>query len=290
MTQKVLSIKVEPNNYDQFKAFAKGYKTQAEAFSALMQLVSIPKLTAQNPTQSKGIPNVCVLSIGTKLDIAWELKPHTTDKVLGRQWYVYTQERVVAIKAKSANGAKTWLEVAKQYPEAVWIAAIENTSFKYDPIKTLEDYLTGYDKISQFEQQPTIAEAIAKGWTYKWVSLRSDALQSDITEGAEKYLNSLPLPVVDAVDTGVKPATQPEVDVLEPQAISRADLADRLAAKHLELGTAKTDKAKANELANLPLILKDMKLKNCNKWSSARDPEGKAWQPTDDTREEWLPQ
>ncbi|WP_375470793.1 hypothetical protein [uncultured Nostoc sp.] len=42
MTQKVLSIKVEPNDFTLFKAFAKGYKTQAEAFSALMQLGSIP--------------------------------------------------------------------------------------------------------------------------------------------------------------------------------------------------------------------------------------------------------
>ncbi|MEH2398698.1 hypothetical protein [Nostoc sp.] len=295
MTQKVLSIKVEPSDFTQFKEFAKGYKTQAEAFKALMQLTSIPKYASETHSQCGGIPNVCVLVIGTKLPLVYEEKPFKMETIsMGykrhkRDWYVYKEDRVVAIWNKSANGSQKWLEVAAQFPEEVWLAATKHRNFALEPLTTLRTHQAMYDRIPQFDSQPIIVEAIAKGWSYDWVNLKHS--EDILTNEAEKYLNNLPITEVkqdSAVDTELEPANHPEVANPVQQVISKANLAARLTAKWVANSGAKTDETKAKVSTTLSDTLMTKSVNKCPIWTAKFDPEGLSWQPTNATREQWL--
>ncbi|MDZ8137251.1 MAG: hypothetical protein RM049_18425 [Nostoc sp. DedQUE04] len=317
MTQKVLSIKVEPNDFTLFKAFAKGYKTQAEAFSALMQLASIPRYTAQKQSQRGGIPNMCVFSIGTKLELSWELKKHLSEKYSmsykghKRDWYIFPEDRVVAIWNKSANGAKSWLEVAAQYPEAVWLAATKHRNFSTYPLTTLQEYQTTYARIAEFAQLPIIAEALEKGWAYEWTSLRSS--EDILIEQATKHLKELaesiskdepvsrlpasqdnpvlsPHTLDSVVEQPMPEVSQPSQDsTIEPdsQVVPMTATNDELIARFKT--NPNLDKGQLNSLAATMKTIGGKKLnkKSIKDFTTSRDPDGLEWQPVDATKLVW---
>lgn len=274
------------------KAVGKSVSTFLKDLALGSQQVSQPNEVSQpsNPYTVGNISQVsqpvCVLGIGDKLPTAYELKPHkverysTTYRGHKRDWYVFPEDRVVAIWNKSANGAKTWLEVALHYPQTVWVEAIKVQSFAANPVSTLMDFQARFDRVAPFESQPAIAEAIAKGWQYDWVQLKGEDTASLLTSIAAQYLNDLPIADV-----------EPDSAVDEvPSVLTINDLAARLTPQHLALSNAKSAKAKDRVIADLPLVLNDMKEKTCTTWTSARDIEGYAWLPVDATREEWARQ
>ncbi|MEH2451507.1 plasmid mobilization protein [Nostoc sp.] len=86
----------------------------------------------------------------------------------------------------------------------------------------------------------------------------------------------------------IEEVSQPECDLpLVSPVLPIADLVARLAPKHIELSTTKTDRGRANTLRDLPATLAKIKPSNIAQWTADRDPEGLTWQPTDETREHW---
>ncbi|WP_375467786.1 hypothetical protein [uncultured Nostoc sp.] len=213
---------------------------------------------------------VCVLAIGTKLPLVYEAKPFKIETIsMGykrhkRDWYVYPEDRVVAIWNKSANGSQKWLEVAEQFPEEVWLAATQGYHFSSSPLSTLREYQRAYNRIAEFDSQPIIAEAISRGWSYEWVKLKHS--EDILTNKAEIYLNNLPVAEVQPVST---------VDEV-PSVLTIEELATRLSLPNtshlLSVGGAK------------------MKPANIAKFTSSHDPNSYTHLPTDATRQQWARQ
>ncbi|MEH2009770.1 plasmid mobilization protein [Nostoc sp.] len=86
----------------------------------------------------------------------------------------------------------------------------------------------------------------------------------------------------------IEEVNQPTVDTPDTLVLPLADLADRLAPKHIHLSTTKTDRGRANTLRDLPATLAKIKPSNIAQWTADRDPEGLTWQPTDETRGAWV--
>ncbi|MEH2312174.1 MAG: hypothetical protein V7K35_12390 [Nostoc sp.] len=267
-----LRVVVSESEKTVIEAMAKAVGKSVSTFLKDLALGSQPSHQVSQP--------VCVLAKGAKLTTEYELKPHLTEIVLKRQWYIFSEARIVAVKNKSANGAKSWLEVAVEYPESVWVAASKDRDYHSLPLDTLRVYQGCLDRSIKFEQIPKVAEALQRGWQYEWVRLKSDEMEQLLTAIAAQYLNNLPIAEVQPVST---------VDGV-PSTLTKDALAARLAPKHLELSNAKSAKAKDRVIADLPLVLNDMKEKTCTTWTSARDIEGYAWLPVDATREEWARQ
>lgn len=114
-------------------------------------------------------------------------------------------------------------------------------------------------------------------------------MQSQITkinQELAKLANSIANSEAEAATEEV---SQPEYDLpLVAPVLSIAELADRLAQKHIELSTAKTDRGRVNTLRDLPATLAKIKAANIPQWTADRDPEGLTWQPTDETRKTWV--
>ncbi|WP_375470792.1 hypothetical protein [uncultured Nostoc sp.] len=224
-----------------------------------------------------------------------------------RDWYIFPEDRVVAIWNKSANGAKSWLEVAAQYPEAVWLAATKHRDFSAYPLTTLKECQTTYVLIGEFEQLPIIAEALEKGWSYEWTYLKY-AKQNLIKEATE-HLKGLAESISKeelvsrmsaSQDNPVSPPNLPldAVSALEPASqVSTVEpdsqvVADTLTKTEL-LGRFKTNpNTSSNRLKTIELNIESvggilLKPKKILEWSSTYDPEGLAWLPVDDSRELW---
>ncbi|MBH8565097.1 hypothetical protein I8748_23420 [Nostoc sp. CENA67] len=272
MAHKVLSVKVDPDDWEWFKVLAKDFDTQAEAFKALRQVYQ-----GVNPTNTllsgKVYQSVCV---GEILPHQWELKPALEETIKRRRWYVFSDDQVVAVKQKTANGSKSWLEVAVVYPDKVWDEAKTDSRFQYKPVTTLLEY-------QEKMEHPAIAEAVAKGWQPEWWG----EMLKNLVREAEDYLqvvNQSEALQIKEVYQGVC-TTEDKPLVLT---LTMDTLADRLAPRHLSLSTVKTDKGRANILRDLPATLAKIRVGNIAEWTTERDPDGLTWQPTDETRETWV--
>ncbi|MFN6537052.1 MAG: hypothetical protein RM021_011855 [Nostoc sp. EkiNYC01] len=304
MSQKVLSVKVDPEDFEWFKEIAKGYKTQAEAFKALRQVYQCQTSVPLESLSEAKVYQKCVFRLGDKLPPHWELKTALEEKNKGRLWFVYPDDQIVTIIQKSPNGAKRWLEVAAEYPDEVWRDVKADSSFKYQPVTTLNKYLVDYQDTQTKMQHPAIAEAIAKGWeTHRW---HWDL--EDLVKDAEDYLLLVNRPepiqtkeVYQSVCETSEASLISEISLEIPTApveypsstpgtliLPISDLADRLAHKHIELSTAKTDRGRANVLKDLPATLAKIKSSNIAQWTTDRDPEMLAWKPMDETRNTWV--
>ncbi|RCJ36926.1 hypothetical protein A6770_14970 [Nostoc minutum NIES-26] len=279
MVQKVLSVKVYPEDYQWFKELANDFKTQADAFKTLRQVYQNQTgIPVEQASDNRYTQSVCV---GHQLPVDWELRDPLVEKIEGRKWYVFPNDQVVATKQKSANGSKSWLEVAVEFSEEVWKDAKSDRRFKYHPVTTLKQVLAEYqDKLAK-TQHPAIAEALDKGWVFQdwhW------GLEQIIRE-AEDYLlivnQSEPIQVEEVYHSVCD-------DKEDPLALTMNALVDRLAPKHLDLSTAKTDRGKANTLRDLPATLAKIRNNNISQWTSERDPEGYSWRPTDEARATWV--
>ncbi|MDZ8066098.1 MAG: hypothetical protein RMY64_10745 [Nostoc sp. DedQUE08] len=291
MSQKVLSVKVDPEDWEWFKEVSRAYRTQAEAFKALKQVYqttvekSVKVFTGNEVYQS-----VCVFRLGDKLPPQWELKSAIEETIKNRKWYVFPDDRVVAIIQKSANGSKKWLEVAAEYPDEIWHEAKTDNKFKYQPVTTLNGALGEYqDRLAKM-QQPAIALALANGWqTTKW---HWDL--SDLVREAEDYLQvvnqSEPIQTQEVYQSvcDTSESLLGSQITQEPLRLSKDALVERLAPKHVSLSTANTDEGRANIRRELPTTLHGIKAAKIPKWTAERDPEGLTWEPTDDTREHWV--
>ncbi|MBW4678239.1 MAG: hypothetical protein KME52_30955 [Desmonostoc geniculatum HA4340-LM1] len=274
MSQKVLSVKVDPDDWEWFKELAKDYKTQAEAFKALKQVYQDRVLKPVKALSDNEVDkSVCVSKLGDKLPPQWELKSAIEETIKNRKWYVFPDDRVVAITQKSANGAKRWLEVAAEYSDEIWHEAKTDNRFKYQPVTTLNRALAEYqDRLAKM-QHPAIAQALADGWqTTKW-----HWGLPDLVREAEDYLQMLNPCVCDTSD-------QPGHDLK----LTRDALADRLAPKHISLSTAKTERGRLNTLKDLPQVLTGIGKNKIAQWTTERDPEGLTWEPIDESREYWV--
>ncbi|MEH2309510.1 hypothetical protein [Nostoc sp.] len=292
MSQKVLSVKVDPEDWEWFKEVSRAYRTQAEAFKALKQVY---QTTVEKPvkvfTGNEVYQSVCVFRLGDKLPPQWELKSAIEETIKNRKWYVFPDDRVVAIIQKSANGSKRWLEVAAEYPDEIWHEANTDNRFKYQPVTTLNGTLAEYqDRLSKM-QHPVIAEALTKGWEPQSRKWRWE-LEALVNE-AEDYLLVVNQPEPIQTQEVYQSVCDTSESLLGSQVtpeslrLSTDDLVSRLAPKHVELSTAKTDRGRANVLRDLPATLAKIKDTNMAQWTAERDPEGLSWYPTDESREHW---
>ncbi|WP_154655841.1 hypothetical protein [Fortiea contorta] len=276
MNQKVLSIKVAPDDWEWFKEFAKTHRTQADAFQALKEVYQSRQSIPPESLQGAKVYQKCVC-VGEKLGLEWLLKESLEQVIKGQKWYVFPHERVVAVKQKSANGSKTWLEVAAEYPREVWEDAQSDTLFTYSPLTILGKSLKSYEDKQAKLNHPTIAEALQKGWvTYKW----HWAIE-DLVKLAEDYLVLVSQP---PEPLGVAEVTEPP----KPTELTQDALSARLAPGHVAKQAPKSEKAKANTILDIPAILAKIKPSNMARWTSERDPEGLAWIPSDETRSTWV--
>ena len=185
MAQKVLSIKVDPADWDWFKDLAKGFNSQGEAFNALRQAYRGKSVNQSESSLDKEVyQNVCY-PLGTKLPDDWELKNPLKEKK-DRTWYVFPDDQVVALRKKSPNGNKDWLEVAAIYPSNIWEAAKSSSTFEYNPINALIKAYTAYKDEQVKRTHPAVIEALSKGWDLKRHWLIWDL--TDIVNAANDYL------------------------------------------------------------------------------------------------------
>ncbi|MBO1046853.1 MAG: hypothetical protein HEQ10_03445 [Dolichospermum sp. DEX182a] len=283
MVQKVLSIKVDPADWDWFKELAKGFNNQGEAFNALRQVYQEKPVYQPKSSLDKEVYQSVCYPIGAKLPDNWGLKTHKQEKK-DRLWYVFPDDQVVAIKKKTANGSQSWLEVAAIYPSEVWKTAKSSSTFEHNPITALIRADTAYKDEQVKLTDPTVIQALSKGWDllpHEWklwglpeiVSAANDYLlmvnQSEALPDAEVY--------------------QSVCDSQEPLAtLTTAELSNRLLPKHLALSNTKTDKGRDNVLKGLSDTLVKMKATKAIQWTADRDPDGLPWIPDDEPREIWV--
>jgi hypothetical protein len=269
MAHKVLSVKVDPDDWEWFKALAKGFHTQAEAFKALRQVYQGVNQT-NTLLSGKVYQSVCV---GEILPHQWELKPALEETIKRRRWYLFPDDQVVAVKQKTANGSKSWLEVAVVYPDKVCDEAKTNSRFQYKAVTTLLEY---QEKMTH----PTIAEAVAKGWEPEWWG---EMLKSLVREAGDYLLvNQSEALHIKQVYQGVCATEE------KPLVLTRDALVDRLFPEHLSLSTpAKNDEGRDNIKRALSDTLANIKPTKASQGTAKRDPDELKWQPTDETREMW---
>ncbi|MBD2006879.1 MULTISPECIES: hypothetical protein [Cyanophyceae] len=140
--------------------------------------------------------SVCVIAVGTKLPSTWDIKADEgerkglREKIFGKLWYVFPEDRVVAVKKKSANGTQQWLEVAKVYPDEVWDEA-ESELRKcrvYSPVTTLETCLSEYQAGLAYESNPIVIEAKQKGFKLEDPRQAFRYGLEKMVEAADRYL------------------------------------------------------------------------------------------------------
>lgn len=229
---------------------------------------STPKPNNDKLSSQSVAPRVCVsqFRVGDKLPIEFELKPAIEQTIRGRKWYIFTDDQLVAVAKKSANGSQKWLEVAIDYPPEVWtVAQSYYHLFDSKPVTTLEEIKVKLD-------HPAIAEALSKGWDFQDWALQSP---ESIAKKAEAYLKEL------AQSETIDPLEEP-ITTLEPTRLTISELAKKLAKSPRE---AQTLAATLTNLGGQP-----MKKDKIATWTASRDPEGLSWLPTDSTREYWVAQ
>ncbi|MBN4004801.1 hypothetical protein [Nostoc sp. LPT] len=290
MSQKVLSVKVDPEDFEWFKEIAKGYKTQAEAFKGLRQVYQCqPGIPMESLSEQK-VYQKCVFRLGDRLPPQWELKSTIEETIKNRKWYVFPDDQVVAITQKSANGSKRWLEVAAEYPDEIWHEANTDNRFKHQPVTTLNGALAEYqDKLAKM-QHPAIAEVIMKGWeNHRW---HWDL--EDLVREAEDYLLLVNQPEPIQTKEVYQNVCDTSESLLgsqitqEPLRLSTDALVERLTPKHISLSTAKTERGRLNTIKDLPQVLAGIGKPKIAQWTADRDPEGLIWEPADETRGTWV--
>jgi hypothetical protein len=233
-----------------------------------LALGSQPNMVSQpsNPCVATDIAEVSQpVCVGTKLPIDWELKQPIVANYAGRQWYIYPVEKVVATRQKSANGAKTWLEVSATFHEDVWAVATKDSQWAQRALALLQQYNAAYctHRVA-FEALPEVTEALAKGWTYDWQNLDGTNTNRIILSDARRYLAALPAEAVEVTEA---------VEV--PMELTRDALVARLAKTP---GEAKT---MAGTLQNVGKNGGNFKASIVAKWTAGRDTEGISWLPID---------
>lgn len=157
---------------------------------------SLNTLSAANVNRSVCYP------VGQKLPLTWEAKEHLKEKMAVHIWLVYPEDRVVAVKGKSANGSKSYLEVAATYPEQVWLDAQKSAYWQSAPVTALERANRQLELQASKDSHPRVKEALARGWQpngYYYHNSLEDAVAY-----AEEYLADM------AQDVAVTEVVLPE--------------------------------------------------------------------------------
>ncbi|MBD1929027.1 hypothetical protein H6F74_22665 [Trichocoleus sp. FACHB-90] len=203
MSSKVIGLRLAPHVVEELERLCQlSGQTKAEVVTTLIMGVNGENgVNVAKPKYNKGVnKSVCVWEVGTKLPSTWDIKAYAGEpkglheKILGKLWYVFPEDRVVAVKKKSANGNKQWLEVVKVYPDEVWDkVAFDTEGYRVsNPVTKLEECLKRYQGRIARESHPIVIEAKQKGWQVNLNKYYAQRLTlEELLAEAEEYLAQL---------------------------------------------------------------------------------------------------
>jgi hypothetical protein len=124
---------------------------------------------------------------GDKYPRSYLAKNHIEQKTLLGTYLIYPDERLILVRATTANGNKKWLEVAEVYSEDVWLAAAKLGNYTYNTLAALREakYIVETKRLKDTNESVIKAKEI--GWSLSSYQYRTWSLK-EVIEDAEDYL------------------------------------------------------------------------------------------------------